>query len=236
MSLTLKWFPPSWVQIKTPEATAYIDPSYMRTYYRSHPSRIEFSTWPDPIDGLPEELEPADLILLTHDHKDHAKDVTINRLRKKDTLVIGPARCRKKLGSWVSTIEPEETASCRDLSIKAVHAYNTPEGNSTKKAHHKGNGVGYLVRGSRKTIYHAGDTDIIAEMATLGKVDLALLPIGGTYTMDMDEAVEAAAVIRPELVLPMHHLRNDVQAFKIRLEKKYAIKAWVPAIGEPLRL
>ena len=142
MSLTLKWFPPSWVQIKTSDCIAYIDPSYMRTYYRSHPSKIEFSKWPDPIDGLPEELEVADLILLTHDHKDHAKDVTINRLLKKDTLVIGPERCRKKLGPWVSVIEPGEKISCSDLTIKAVHAYNTQEGHSTKKVHHKGDGVG----------------------------------------------------------------------------------------------
>jgi L-ascorbate metabolism protein UlaG (beta-lactamase superfamily) len=74
-------------------------------------------------------------------------------------------------------------------------------------------GVGYLVRGGRKTIYHAGDTDIIAEMSSLGKVKLALFPIGGIYSMDMDEAVEAVSVIKPEHVLPMHHLKADVQAF-----------------------
>lgn len=48
--------------------------------------------------GLPEKLEKADLILATHDHKDHAKDVTVNRLMRKNTLVVGPKRCRKNLG------------------------------------------------------------------------------------------------------------------------------------------
>ena len=145
MALTLKWFPPSWVQLKTSKATAYIDPSYMKTYYQKHPSKIEFSTWPDPVDGLPEELEPADLILLTHDHKDHAKDVTINRLRTNKTLVIGPQRCRKKLGSWVSVIAAGESIICRDMRISAVPAYNTAAGHSTKKVHPAGNSVGYLL-------------------------------------------------------------------------------------------
>ena len=48
MSLILKWFPPSWVQLKTPKAVCYIDPSYMRTNYAKHPTKIEFSTWPGP--------------------------------------------------------------------------------------------------------------------------------------------------------------------------------------------
>ena len=74
MSVSIKWFPPSWFQIKTHSVIIYIDPAYLRSYYKRYPKKIEFSRWPDPIDGLPEKLEKADLVLLTHDHKDHAKD------------------------------------------------------------------------------------------------------------------------------------------------------------------
>ena len=81
MSISIKWFPPSWFQIKTGNKIMYIDPAYLRTYFTHYPKRIEFSKWPDPIDGLPEELEKADIILLTHHHKDHCKSVTVNRLR-----------------------------------------------------------------------------------------------------------------------------------------------------------
>jgi L-ascorbate metabolism protein UlaG (beta-lactamase superfamily) len=72
------------------------------------PKKIEFSKWPDPIDGLPEELEKADVILVTHDHADHCKQVTINRIRRDDTVVIAPKRCIKKLGNDIKVIEPEE--------------------------------------------------------------------------------------------------------------------------------
>jgi len=98
MPVTIKWFPPSWFQIKTKNLIIYIDPAYLRSYYTHYPKKIEFSKWPHQIDGLPEKLEKADLILATHDHKDHAKDVTVNRLMRKNTLVVGPKRCRKNLG------------------------------------------------------------------------------------------------------------------------------------------
>ena len=60
MVLSLKWFPPSWVQIEADNKIIHIDPAYLRTYYRKHPKKIESTTWPQPIDGLPEKLEKAD--------------------------------------------------------------------------------------------------------------------------------------------------------------------------------
>ena len=66
MPVAIKWFPPSWIQINVQNRIIYIDPAYLKTYYKNYPKRIEFSSWPDPIDGLPEELEKADLILVTH--------------------------------------------------------------------------------------------------------------------------------------------------------------------------
>ena len=67
MSISIKWFPPSWIQIRAKNKLMYIDPSYLKTYFKDYPKRIEFSSWPDPIDGLPEELERADLILVNGD-------------------------------------------------------------------------------------------------------------------------------------------------------------------------
>ena len=90
MTIAIKWFPPSWTQIKVNHKIIYIDPAYLRTYYTKYPKKIEFSKWPDPIDGLPEKLPKADIILITHDHADHCKKITVDRLKKKNTLVIGP--------------------------------------------------------------------------------------------------------------------------------------------------
>jgi hypothetical protein len=57
MSVAIKWFPPSWIQINTQDKLIYIDPAYLNTNFKNYPKRIEFSSWPDPIDGLPEDME-----------------------------------------------------------------------------------------------------------------------------------------------------------------------------------
>ncbi len=236
MSVFTKWFPPSWFQIKTRDKIVYIDPAYLRTYYTKYPKKIEFSKWPDPIDGLPEELEKADVILVTHDHGDHCKDVTVNRLRRSDTLVVAPQRCTEKLGKDIRVIESGEEITFGDVKIRTVESYNTEHGSSTRKVHHKGNGVGYLITIEGKTIYHAGDTDFITEMEDLLNVDVALLPIGGTFTMDMQEAAEAAIIIEPKAVIPIHRSKADPQAFKKKVEAKSDIKVIPLQIGEVYHL
>lgn len=224
MPIILKYFPPSWFQIKIENRIVYIDPAYLRTHFINYPQKIEFSTWPDKIDGLPEKLEKADIIMVTHHHKDHGKSVTVNRLRHAHTLVIGPKLCVKELGEDIKIVAPGEEIIERGMRIKAIYAYNTKQGSSTRKVHHKGNGVGYLITIKGKTIYHAGDTDLIPEMKELGTVDVALLPIGGTFTLNLNEAVEAALVIKPEVVIPMHHLKADPLEFKRKVETVSAIK------------
>jgi len=102
--------------------------------------------------------------------------------------------------------------------------------------HHKGDCVGYLITLKGKTIYHAGDTDFIPEMKELRDIDVALLPIGGTFTMDIQEAVEAAIAINPYVVIPMHHLKANPQEFKKKVEAKTNIKVVPLKIGEVYRL
>jgi len=234
MSIVIRWFPPSWFQIKYKDKIIYIDPAWMRTLFTNYPKKVEFSKWPDPIDGLPEkDLEKADMILITHSHKDHCKRVTVNRLKKKDTLVIAPEQCLKELDKDTKMIGPGEKISFGNIFVKAVDAYNTPEGRSTRKVHKKGKCVGYLISIADKRIYHAGDTDFIPEMKKFGKVDVAMLPIGGTFTMNVDEAVEAALVIKPLMVIPMHFKKKgNPQAYKKKVEAKSNIKVVLLKIGE----
>lgn len=181
-------------------------------------------------------MPKADIILFTHDHADHCKKVTADRLRKKTTVIIGPGRCRKKIGTVLKRILPDEDISFGDINIRAVHAYNTPEGRSTQKVHHKGNGVGYLISAQGKTIYHAGDTDFIPEMKQLGRIEVALLPIGGTYTMDINDAVKAVVAIKPKVIIPMHHLKYDPLAFEQLLAQQSDATAAVLQIGEIYQL
>ena len=100
-----------------------------------------------------------------------------------------------------------ETGNISDLPglgeggvVKAVPAYNV-----NKKFHPKDEGWnGYVLEISGKKVYHAGDTDLIPEMQSLGDIDIALLPVGGTYTMTAEEAVDAVRFIKPKLAVPMH--------------------------------
>ena len=185
---------------------------------------------------MPENLETADVILVTHAHKDHAKEVTVNRLRRNDTLVVGPQRCIKNLGEDIKVVEPGQEFSFEGIKIETVNAYNTKKGNSTRKVHHKGNGVGYLLTIEGKRIYHAGDTDFIPEMTELGSVDVALLPIGGTFTMDLQEAVRAAKAINPKIVIPMHRNKANPLDFKKKIEATSNIKVVPLQIGEVFNL
>ncbi len=234
--VTLRWFPNSWIQIKTKGLVIYVDPAYLTTYFAGYPKRIEFSKWPDPIDGLPEMLEPADYILITHHHKDHCKKVTVDRLRNRDTVIIAPKACIKELGHGIRQIAPGETIKFRAVAVLAVAAHNVPQGHSTRKQHAPGKGVGYVITVEGKTIYHAGDTDFLPIMGNLGNVDVACLPIGGVFTMDLSEAVEAAMTINPRLVIAMHRGQADPREFQRQLEKATSIQVAPLGIGDPVRL
>ncbi len=233
-TIDIKWFPPSWIQIKTSDELIYIDPAYLKKYYAGFSNKVEFSTWPDAIDGLPDkDLEKADVILVTHHHKDHCKKVTLNRLNKKDTVVIAPKACSKELGNDITVIKAGEEIEAAEIKIRAVEAYNTRRGHKVKIAHKKGIGVGYVINLRGRIIYHAGDTDMIQEMANLGPIDVALLPIGGRdFTMDVADAVHAVRMIKPKIVIPIHHFDADPREFKNRVENCSDIKVELLEVGE----
>lgn len=190
----------------------------------------------DPHEG--EYAKKADLILVTHSHSDHCNTSKINEIRKDDTVVIAPADCSSKIGGEVESLRPEEQTKAGGIIVKAVQAYNYKRFRSPGIPYHpRGLGVGYLITAEGKTLYHAGDTDFIPEMRALKNVDLALLPSGGTYTMDNPEAAEAALAINPKMVVPMHRWDTDPTEFKIAVEaESQNIKVVVMKPGEELTL
>jgi L-ascorbate metabolism protein UlaG (beta-lactamase superfamily) len=238
MTIDIKWYPPSWVQIKARNKIIYIDPAYLKMYYKNYPKKVEFSSWPDPIDGLPEkDLELADIILVTHHHKDHCKNVTVKRLKKPHTAVIATKRCLRELKKDIIVIEANKEVEIDGVGIKAVEAYNREKADQTKVAHRKGIGVGYVITIDGKSIYHAGDTDLVPEIGQLGKVEVAFLPIGGKdFTMNLSEAVRAAMMIQSKIVVPMHWFEADPQKFKKEVEKKSRTEVKVLQIGEVFSL
>ncbi len=189
----------------------------------------------DPYEG--EYSDRADLVLMTHSHSDHCDPSKIDRIHKPDTLFVAPADCASKIGHAVKSLKPGETVSVGEIKVQAVEAYNTKRFRSPGIPFHpKGLGVGYLVSIGGKTIYHAGDTDFIPEMRSLRGIHLALLPVGGTYTMDSSEAAEATLAIGPEYVIPMHRREARLEVFKKTVEANSKTKVIVLKPGETFQV
>jgi L-ascorbate metabolism protein UlaG (beta-lactamase superfamily) len=148
--------------------------------------------------------EKADLVLVTHDHFDHCDPNSVRLVAKPDAVVVAPQKAASKLGKNVRVVKAGDVLTEKGVTIKVVPAYNVrPE---RQRFHPKNyGGVGYLITLAGKTVYHPGDTDLIPEMDNLGQVDIALLPVSGTYVMDAQEAAEAVKRIKPTHVIPMHY-------------------------------
>ncbi|MCR4406617.1 MAG: MBL fold metallo-hydrolase [Anaerolineae bacterium] len=149
---------------------------------------------------LPAGAPRADLILITHDHFDHCSPDDVKKISKADTVVVTIAAAAGKLKGDVRVVKPGDKLTVKGISIEAVPAYNTNKDFHPKKAGH----VGFIFTVEGQRIYHAGDTDFIPEMKGL-QVDIALLPVSGTYVMTADEAVQAAQAINPQTAIPMHY-------------------------------
>jgi len=142
----------------------------------------------------------ADLILITHDHFDHCSPDDVSKIQHSGTVIVADKDSAKKLTGDVRVIKPGGSITVEEVKIEAVPSYNTD-----KDFHPKKNAwLGFIVEVEGVRIYHAGDTDFIPEMKDL-KVDIALLPVSGTYVMTADQAVKAALAIQPKLAIPMHY-------------------------------
>ena len=214
MGVVVKWLAHSGFEIKADDKVIYVD-----------------------LEEHGEPSEKADFILVTHSHADHCDPNKIKKVRKEDTVIIAPEDCVSKIGGNVKTLKAGEEMTFGNIRIKAVDAYNTKRFRSPGNPYHpKGLGVGYLIMTEGKTIYHAGDTDLIPEMRKLSKVDVALLPSGGTYTMDDVEATEAAVIIKPKTVLPMHRWNTNPEEFRKMVEGKSKINVLILKEGEEFQV
>ncbi len=148
----------------------------------------------------------ADFIFITHDHYDHYSEEDINKVRKKDTIIIAPNDLSSKLqeneftNKQIITVEPNKKYTIKNLKIETIPAYNT-----NKVFHPKDNNwVGYIIEIKGIRYYIAGDTDITEENKKV-KCDVAFVPVGGTYTMNFNEAASLINEIRPKVAVPIHY-------------------------------
>jgi L-ascorbate metabolism protein UlaG (beta-lactamase superfamily) len=161
---------------------------------------------------IKENSEKADIILITHSHYDHCSFADIKGIIKEGTKIVLTADSQSKITRAeipvdIQIIAPNQELTFGEIKISAVPAYNIDKPFHPKEEEW----VGYVIKMKDILIYHAGDTDFIPEMQKLtghkqpDKQFIALLPIGGRFTMSVDEAVEAAKLIKPALAIPMHY-------------------------------
>ena len=185
--IELKWLGHAGFQIKN-EKIIYIDPYNIK-------------------DGV----EPADIILITHSHYDHCSYPDIAKIIKEGTKIVVCADAQSKIARFSVPIKMEVVEPNQELDLGGLKIYTFPAYNIDKSFHPKEDSwVGYVIKVDDVVIYHSGDTDVIPEMQKLtgyrhsDKEFVALLPVGGRFTMSAEEAVEAVKIIKPTLAIPMH--------------------------------
>jgi len=173
------WFRQAALRWSDGERTVYIDP------------------W-----GTTGDDQPGDLILITHAHQDHFQPDEIERLQASGTKLVAPHDVAAELSGDVTPVAPGESHEVAGVRFETVPAYNVAE--ERLDMHPKANDwVGYVLELDGRRYYHAGDTDALPELESLA-TDVAMIPIGGTYTMDYREAAGLVKAMRPQVAVPMH--------------------------------
>lgn len=147
----------------------------------------------------------ADVIFLTHDHFDHYSPEDVEKVLKETTVFVLPQSTAKAAAAQIGNrgtviAEPGKSGAAAGIVFEAVPAYNP-----NKQFHPRKNGwVGYVLQLNGLRLYVAGDTDATEEAATV-RCDVAMLPIGGKYTMDALEAAALVKQMQPQVVIPIHY-------------------------------
>lgn len=202
MLKNVEWLGHSTIKINNENQVIYIDPYNIKQDYND-----------------------ADIIFITHSHYDHFSEEDIKKVKKEETVIIITEDLYQKvldlgfIKGNIFVVRPNENYKVHNIQFNTIPSYNV-----NKKFHLKENNwVGYVIGIDEVKYYIAGDTDIIDENKKV-KCDIAFLPVGGTYTMNFEEAANLANVIQPKVVVPIHYgslvgTIEDAENFKQRVNE-----------------
>jgi len=178
----IEWLGQAAVKITTGNTIIYIDPYMIK------------------------EKDSSKFIFITHSHYDHLSFDDIKKVSNSETMIFAPYDCIPKLKdagfTRIRSVAPGDSKDLGEIKFEAVHAYNIKK----TTYHPRGNKwLGYVFEIEGKRIYHSGDTERIPEMKNI-KCDIALLPLGQTYTMNsVEDAAEAARDVKAKVAIPIHY-------------------------------
>ena len=158
----------------------------------------------------------ANIILITHEHKDHFDREAIHQIRTPATAIYVNQAVFGHFKNGLVMKNGEKVQYADDISIEAVPAYNTTPGR--EQFHPKGRDNGYILTIDGLRIYIAGDTEDIPEMSQIKDIDIAFLPCNQPYTMTPDQLVRAAKVIKPKVLFPYHYGQTDLSTVPAQLK------------------
>jgi len=165
----------------------------------------------DPFSKLAEysKFPKADMLLITHEHRDHLDLKAMEAVRTDKTVLLLTKTCAAKLKGGI-IMENGDTETVGGLKIEAVPAYNLVHMRSEGVSFHpNGIGNGYVITFGDKRVYVAGDTENIPEMKKLERIDCAFLPMNLPYTMNPEMVADAAKAFKPKILYPYHYGDTD---------------------------
>ena len=165
----------------------------------------------DPFSRLTDysKLPKADLILLTHHHRDHLDPAALRHVRTETSTVVLTETCARELKGGI-VMQDGDARTVMGVKIEAVPAYNLVHKRDNGEAFHpKGMGNGYVLTFGDKRVYVAGDTENTPEMKALDGIDVAFLPMNLPYTMTPEMVADAARAFHPAVLYPYHFGETD---------------------------